>query len=137
MLFGGFVAVYSATALKIGDISQPGPGLFPLFCGIGIVFLCGLWLVLNRACVVDKGPLWPDGRWKTPALGIFVISLYAFLMTYVGYPLATIVFLVTWQKLIENENWKRTTVIALVGTAVMYVLFVYLLKVAVPAGMFE
>lgn len=137
IVFGGFVTVYSATALKIGDISHPGPGLFPLICGIGIILLCVLWLALNWKAVENEGPLWPEGRWKAPAMGVAIISAYAALMDIIGYSLATLVFLISWQVLIENEKWKRTAAIAVVGTAVMYILFVYLLGASLPAGMFE
>lgn len=108
-----------------------------MICGLGIVVLCLLWLFVNRQCVVNSGPLWADGRWKTPATGVLIITLYAVLMDYVGYPPATIIFLVAWQKLIEKASWKKTMIIAVVGMAAMYFLFVYLLKVAVPAGMFD
>ena len=43
-MFGVATGVYSFTALKIGSIGQPGPGLFPLICGFGIVLLCLIWL---------------------------------------------------------------------------------------------
>lgn len=137
ILFGGFVAVYSATALKIGDISHPGPGLFPLICGVGIILLCILWLVLNWKDVENAGPLWPEGRWKSPAIGVAIISVYAALMDIIGYNLATLVFLASWQVLIENEKWKRTAIISIVGTAVMYFLFEYLLGASLPVGIFE
>jgi len=136
ILFGLFVAIYSLFALKIGSVSQPGPGLFPLICGVGIVMLCLLWLFKNRKICLDSEPLWESGNWKGPLLSVTIMFAYAALMEILGYTLSTLVFLVAWQVLIEQEKWRKTAIIAIVGTATMYVLFVYLLGVALPEGIF-
>ena len=39
LIFGLAVAAYSFSILPLGSIKQPGPGMFPLICGGGIVFL--------------------------------------------------------------------------------------------------
>ena len=135
-MFGLAVGVYSGTALKIGTISQPGPGLFPLICGFGITLTCLIWLLKNRSDCSKAAPLWSDQNWCRPLLAIVCMSVYAALMEELGYVISTLLFLVAWQLLIEAEKWKKTAVIALVGTVVMYILFVYLLRVALPEGMF-
>jgi putative tricarboxylic transport membrane protein len=136
ILFGLFVAIYSTSALKIGTVSQPGPGLFPLICGVGIVVLCILWQFKNRQNCLDSDPLWEDGNWKGPLLAVVIMFAYAALMETLGYTLSTLIFLVSWQMLIEQEKWRKTAVIAIIGTASMYVIFVYLLGVALPDGIF-
>ena len=42
--------------------------------------------------------------------------------------------MVCWQKIVEREGWLKTAVIALLSAAVMYTLFVYLLRVYLPTG---
>jgi hypothetical protein len=135
-MFGLAVGVYSGTALKIGTISQPGPGMFPMICGFGITLTCLIWLFKNRNACNNSTPLWSQRNWCRPLLAIVCMSVYAALMEELGYVISTLLFLVAWQLLIEAEKWKKTAVIALVGTVVMYILFVYLLRVALPEGMF-
>ena len=49
--------------------------------------------------------------------------------------ISTFLFLIAWQVLIEAERWKKTALVAIIGTVTMYILFVYLLRVALPQGM--
>lgn len=133
-MFGLATGVYSFTALKIGSVSQPGPGMFPLICGIGIIIMCLLWLFRNRNECNESEPLWSDGNWYRPLLAVVSMALYAALMEKLGYVFSTLLFLIAWQVLIEREKWRKTAIIAITGTVVMYILFVYLLKVALPEG---
>jgi hypothetical protein len=134
-MFGLAISIYSLTALKIGNISQPGPGLFPLICGVGIILLCLLWLFRNRNACNTSEPLWSGGNWFRPALAVVIMVAYAALMEDLGYVLSTLLFLIIWQKLVEGEKWQKTAIITVAGTVAMYILFVYLLKVALPEGM--
>lgn len=133
-LFGLATGAYSITALKIGSISQPGPGLFPLICGVGIVILCLLWLFQHRGNCTESEPLWCEGNWKAPSLAVLIMVVYTAAMEDLGYVPSTFLFLIAWQKIIEREKWPKTAAIAVLGTLSMYALFVYLLKVALPEG---
>jgi hypothetical protein len=44
--------------------------------------------------------------------------------------------MIAWQQIIEREKWFKTIVIAILSTAGMYALFVYLLKVPIPKEFF-
>ena len=135
-MFGVATGVYSFTALTIGSIGQPGPGLFPLICGFGIVLLCLIWLFQHRNDVCGSEPLWFEGNWHGPLTAVVIMVVYTALMEELGYVLSTLLFLIAWQMIIEREKWRKTALIAVVGTLSMYLLFVYLLKVALPEGIF-
>ena len=137
LIFGLAVAAYSMTVLSLGSIKQPGPGMFPLICGVGIVFLCSLWLIRGNNGILCSEPLWRERNWKNPAVCILILLVYTALMEDLGYLPSTLLFLVAWQILIERANWRRTAIIAIIGTTVMYLLFVYLLSVALPMGILE
>jgi uncharacterized MnhB-related membrane protein len=51
-----------------------------------------------------------------------------------GYILSTLIFLVSWQLMIEREKLLKTAIITIVGTAIMFFLFYYLLGVPLPEG---
>ena len=133
-MFGLATSAYSLLALKTGTINQPGPGMFPLICGVGIVIMCLLWLFRNRNECRTSEPLWSQKNWVRPVLAVGSMVVYAALMEVLGYSLSTLLFLITWQVLIEHEKWRKTAIIAIVGTVSMYIIFVYLLKVALPEG---
>jgi len=135
ILFGLAVALYSVSALSVGSIKQPGPGLFPLVCGIGIVIMCMIWLFRGRMSQFCSEPLWTEGEWRRPAIAVVVLIVYTAMWDYLGYALSTLIFLVAWQAAIVRANWRRTALIAVIGTVAMYVLFVYLLGVSLPSGL--
>lgn len=135
ILFGFFVSIYSVWALSVGSIKQPGPGLFPLVCGIGIIIMCLIWLFRGRMSEFCSEPLWPEGEWKRPAAAVVVLIGYTAVWESLGYALSTLLFMIAWQVLIEQANWRRTAAISVICTAAMYILFVYLLGVSLPAGL--
>ena len=134
IILGVWVAYYGLFELKIGTIGQPGPGFFPFISGAGIVILCLIWMISNRNCILECQPLWAKGQWVGPVLAVVVTTAYTALMEPLGYALSTLVFLIGWQKLIERENWRKTSIIAVVATAGMYLVFAYLLGIDLPVG---
>lgn len=132
LLLGIAVVYYGVSVLSMGTIQEPGPGFFPVICGSGIVILCVIWFVTclkKETCVT---PLWGKGEWQAPLTAVILITLYAALMETIGYVLSTVIFLIAWQQAIEREKWIKTGIIAIVGTAAMYMMFSYLLGVPLP-----
>lgn len=136
ILLGVAVSIYTLSTLKLGTIHQPGPGLFPLISGVGIAALAAFWLAANRKCNNDCEPLWQESQWLPPLLGVIVTIVYAALMEPLGYTLSTLIFLLAWQKIIEREKWLKASIIAVVGTVTMYIVFAYLLRVDLPGELF-
>ncbi len=134
---GFAIMAYSAAFLQIGTISKPGTGFFPIIAGTTIAFLSIWWIMSNRGNYSESKVLWGKEQLIKPAVAIAIALGYAGLMEFLGYILSTLVFLVAWEIAIEREKWLKTAVIAIVGTATMYVLFVYLLGVALPDGFFS
>ena len=136
ILLGVAVACYSLSALQIGTTNKPGPGLFPFTCGVGIVILCAIWILSNRNSDMHSEPLWRKSQWHAPVIALVIMTIYASLMEPIGYLFSTFIFVIAWQIFIEREKWIKASIMAGVGTVVMYLVFVYLLGVALPEGMF-
>lgn len=132
ILLGAAIAAYSLSTLKLGTIHTPGPGLFPFISGAGIAGLSIFWLVANRKSHTEAEPLWEKGQLIGPVLAVIITVVYTALMEPIGYLPSTLLFMVAWQKVIERESWRKTLVVSVIGTAVMYFLFVYLLGTALP-----
>ncbi len=137
LLLGIAVMYYAIVDLKLGTITQPGPGLFPFISGGGIAILSLIWLLTNLKSIQPHEPLWKKEELRAPLLAVIIIVAYTALMDQLGYILSTILFLVAWQVFIEREKWLKIAMITVIGTAVMYLLFSYLLSVPLPEGIFS
>lgn len=133
---GLYVTWYSLTTLKVGSINKPGPGFFTFVCGAGIFVLSAIWLFSILKKQDAKGPLWGKGQWLGPLLAIGLAFLYAVLMQFLGYIFSTMLFIILWQLLIAKGSRTTIIIFAVVGTAVMYFLFSFLLSVPLPRGVF-
>lgn len=136
VILGVAVVGHALAKLELGTLKEPGPAFFPVVCGVGIVVLAGYWLVASLKSVKPWAPLWAKGELAAPVTAAVLIVAYSAAMEPLGYLLSTVVFLVAWQQAIEREKWLKTGIIAVCGTAVMYLLFMYLLGVPLPEGMF-
>jgi len=136
ILIGIAVSVNSYTALGFGSITQPGSGFFPLICGVGVTTLSAVWMFISRKSETKSEPLWKKGQWIRPITAVGIIGAYIALLELVGYVLSTITFVLLWQFLVEHEKWKKTIMISVIMTACMYILFVQLLAVPLPKGIF-
>jgi hypothetical protein len=79
--------------------------------------------------------LWEPGEWVSPVIALVIIIAYAVGLEILGYVTSTLLFLVAWQVFVERESWRKTAIIAFIGTAVMYALFSFLLGVPLPTGL--
>ena len=149
VVFGVFVAAYSRHYLKLGLMITPDAGFLPYGIGIALAALGAIWFVSTFITGTAQeaggagggtgkagGESAPDRAHLLSRMlpGVLIIILYAWLFERLGYPLSTVLFMVCWQKIIEREGWLKTAVIALLSAAVMYTLFVYLLRVHLPTG---
>jgi len=68
-------------------------------------------------------------------VGVAVILTYGFAIPYVGFPLATFLFLAVWCFLGRVRSLLTVSLICLVGTVVLLYMFVALAKMPLDRGM--
>lgn len=132
---GVSVMVYAWRALNIGSIHVPDAGFLPFLCGAGLTILGVVWASILQFTQDKEAPA-QTRRWRRPVLSLILMVLYGWAMETVGYITSTLLFMVAWEKIIENEKWLKTLVVSLLGTLAMYALFVFFLKVPVPQELF-
>lgn len=136
-LGGAWVMYYGWHTLKLGTIHVPDAGLLPFLCGAALVILGIAWLLmLQWKAEAASGETAEKRLWHRPLLALALMVLYGWAMELAGYITSTLIFVVAWQKVIEHEKWWKTIIIAVLGTAAMYALFVYLLSVPIPPEFF-
>jgi hypothetical protein len=143
--FGLAVAYYAREHLKLGHFISPGAGFIPFAVGIILAALGVAWfvavLLAGRGRLPETGggpgadqPA-PEGTMLSRFVpGVLLIVAYAWLFERAGFFLSTLLFMVSWQKVVERESWLKTALIAIVCSGAMWALFSFLLKGVLPTG---
>jgi putative tricarboxylic transport membrane protein len=97
---------------------------------------------------VARTTIWPDRlliekareeeattHWPTPMMLGGALIVYAFLLTWVGYIIATAVFLPVSARILGSRNTGRDVAVGVVLGTVLYFSFTQFLGVRLPAGL--
>jgi putative tricarboxylic transport membrane protein len=136
VLGGVAIAYYGYAVLKLGSIFRPDAGFLPFLSGIALVILGACWFMISGGLGNAQESFFEKGRWVKPAIAVGLMLVYAWAIEAVGYITSTLVFMATWQLLVERERWSKTILISVLGTLAMYMLFNRFLKVPVPTEFF-
>ena len=141
---GIFVTYYSYTYLKLGILISPGAGFLPFLCGIALIALGAVWrfqLMVTRRpaedpAAAEAAPAKSAGSRLKLFLAFLTTVVYAFLFERVGFLLATVVFMLGWQLVVERERWPKALIVTVLSAAALYLLFSTLLHVELPHNPF-
>lgn len=139
-LFFLALAIYickKSIELTVGTLGQPGPGLLSFGAGAGIGLLALVLLIQTflpgshpepEAEIVNAG--------RTAMVVSISVSLFIYTMAvnWLGFILATLMFVLFLFRIVETEPWWRWIVKAVLVTAGNYLLFVVWLGIRLPKG---
>jgi len=125
---------------------QLGPEAFPLAIGALMLFLSLLYVRMEfqkkpvqddeeRAAIIgaeEKLSTYVD--YKTIGIMLALMLVYGLAFVPLGYPLATLLMFMAGIFVLERKHWKRDLVIALIASFGIYMLFRFVLRVNLPAG---
>lgn len=135
LVLGVATAISSEFQLKMGTARHPGPGFFPMLLALVLIAL-SMALLFQHWKKDDKpAPFWPERTWVRPALGVVFLVVYAFTVSFLGFLVTTLLFLVVWMWIIERLEWKTLAGVSVGTTAVLYLIFVFFLEVPMPPGL--
>jgi len=133
MLYISFFVYYSTLSFEVGKLSgSVGPASIPRLWSI-LLALFSVWLIGKNIKTKDKEDVKSSKLYKTVGL-IFLMSMYLIIVSYIGYYIATGLFLIAgmiWM------NYKNYIVIVLTtgGFLLMsYYVIQLLLQVPLPSG---
>jgi putative tricarboxylic transport membrane protein len=125
----GVLAAVLSWQLGLGDLADPGPGLWPLIVSVAMV-------VLAAVLAARPAPTGEEERFGRESIivAVAVVSLlgYALLFEQVGFEIPTAALLVLWLKVLGRESWMVTVAVSLGATAALYLLFITGLDVSLP-----
>ena len=128
LLLFGAVAMLRARDLSLGELSAPGPGLWP-FIVAGLLTLTALVLLF----IDDPADYEPWTR-GTAGIGLGLISLGVFIVLFqaIGFLVPAVLMLLFWLRLFAREPWKWAVPLAVIGAVVFHLVFVEALGVPFP-----
>lgn len=126
----------AALRMPLGQLKTPGPGFMPMLLAILMVAFSGTF--------VCKAFLKPEKREEEPlakgALGrVFSLILgliaYCALLTPVGFPVLTLIFLIVFMKILGVPRWRTILIVAVGTTICSMLIFETWLAVPFPKGL--
>lgn len=126
----GLYAALSARDMGLGELNNPGPGLWPFMVSVLIVACSATLLVIDDA---DDYEPWTRGT-LTIIGGLVSLGIFILLFTAIGFFIPAVLMLVLWLRVFGEESWKWALPLAVVGATLFYLLFVTALGVPFPEG---
>ena len=106
----------------------------PLLIGVGIL-LCGIIILKSALHKKDLNFIAPKG---ILLLAVFIVLTFAYiyLMDVLGFCIATLTYLIASMFMLSTDHMVKSAVLAVVMVAVLYFIFIDLLKIPFPSGIF-
>jgi putative tricarboxylic transport membrane protein len=129
---------YGGYDLDVGSMHDPGSGF--MFFWVGIIMI-GLSLIILIKAAREKGVkgelsvLWKEIRWQKAISVLASLFVYAYVLTPLGFILATTLLLIFLFKAVEPQKWSWAILGAVVCTLAAYGLFHFWLGCQLPQGL--
>jgi putative tricarboxylic transport membrane protein len=128
---------FGSVRLSLGNFHHPGPGFFSFVSGavLGILSLVVFFQSLRKQAGDKRKAFWPNpGRGLKMTYVVIALILYAIGMNYLGFSLATLLFLGFLLRGIDPQRWRVVFAWSILGTIICWGIFKYWLDVQLPGG---
>lgn len=128
LLSVGVAAMMGAHQLSLGQLNNPGPGLWPFIVGVFLTVTAGVLFFVQDPSECEQ--------WQRRALriaaGLASLGLFIVLFEMIGFLIPAFLMLALWLKTFGEEPWRLAVPLAVAGAVVMHFLFVVALGVPFP-----
>lgn len=135
----GAITLAASTTIAAGAGGRLHPRTLPV--AIGALLLCGgAWLIghARAARYPDKAIDWPDrAGWRNWGVALAMMTLYAALMPLLGFIVTTFIFVAAFIGYFGRFKIWVALAWGLGTVAFIYLLFIRLLQMEFPAGLFS
>lgn len=136
------VFVQAITIGLEGGFGPEGTGFFPVIVTAGLLFFSALFALQttlrpDEALEEHVAEEAEATSWRTVGLAITCLLVYAFLLTPLGYVVATTIFFPVVARVFGSRRWVRDVIIGLLASIVLFVGFTQFLGVRLPLGILE
>ena len=133
----GIGVFYGGYDLELGTLRDPGSGF--MFFWVGVI-MTGLSLAVLVKAIRMKpdqkgvGLLRGEVRWAKILSVLAALVLYAYVFTYLGFILSTVLLLLFLFKAVEPQKWSWAVMGAVISTLTAYGVFQLWLGSQLPRG---
>jgi len=123
---------------RVGVLTAPGPGFFPLVMGLVLGIFSVLILVQAKKERTEPVRFWaPDANKRGIALTFLFILVYALLLERAGFIATTILFFLLVSRFVCGHRWRTAVFFAVVTSFATYFVFSILIHAPLPVGIVE
>jgi hypothetical protein len=109
-----------------------GPGWYLLLLS-AILIICGLYyLVSTFKRKNEKTEAAAFSLYGPATFAIVAMSLYSFLLPYIGYLMSTAAFVLAATRVFGEQSWIKSTLLAGISGGIFWFVFVYLAQIPMP-----
>jgi putative tricarboxylic transport membrane protein len=131
----GIIAISAAWPLAFWSEFGPGPGFFPLVLGSGLILMGSVVGVAGWPGRKDASG--SDASFRKPLLVAGVMAGYLAVLDFLGFVVATALFLFTLIHWVESRKAWQALALAIFITLGLHLVFDTLLKTALPLGILK
>lgn len=131
----GIIAIHAAWSLEFWSDFGPGPGFFPLLLGSGLILMGAVVGVGGWSG--RKGESESSASFRKPLVVAGVMAVYLAVLEFLGFAVATALFLFTLIHWVESRNAWQALALAIFITLGLHLLFDSLLKTSLPLGILK
>jgi putative tricarboxylic transport membrane protein len=113
----------------LGNLREPGPGLWPFVVSVLIAGLSAVLLLVGRG-LTDAEAFTRSS--VLAVIGAVTFIAFGLMLPLTGFEIPAVLLCVIWLKFLGGESWRNTIVISVVTVAVFYFLFLYGLRIPLP-----
>jgi len=114
---------------RLGELTQPGPGLWPFAISVVIAVLSVVLLITGRG--LQDTERFSRASLQT-VIGLVTLVALAALLPLIGFEIPALLLMLVWLRWLGKESWRSSIVISICAVAAFYVLFVLLLQIPLP-----
>lgn len=130
---------YGGYDLEVGTLNDPGSGFLFFWMGIIMIGLSiGIFIRAIKETAVPgefKKVFWTEIRLVKIISVLAALALYAYVFTFLGFILSTVLLLIFLFKVVEPQTWTMAILGAVISTLTAYAVFHLWLGSQLPLGL--
>jgi putative tricarboxylic transport membrane protein len=126
----GLYALKASYELSLGELTSPGPGLWPFIVSLLITLTGVVLLVVDDPTDYER---WTRGTAYIVG-GLVSLGLFIVLFQVLGFLVPAVLMLLLWLKVFGEEPWRWAVPLAVGGAVLLHLVFVEALSVPFPRG---
>ncbi len=136
LLSAGYL--HMSLELPMGALDEPGAGLFPILVSAIMAFASAAAMWEGYQASTSEAIEIPTGSDSARLVKlVLLLSAYFVAIPWLGYSVSSLIFCILLIRLLSDTNWVRSILYSIIMTAVVYIVFIYLLKVPMPTMALE